>query len=113
MSMGLKARGRGMEGKQIPERAREWCFRFGMIAVKRGMITREQVREALLEQLEDDLNEQPHRLLGEILLEKDWMNGDQIERILRDLFAKDKAEFRSTLERDRWVRSRSRKRQGA
>jgi hypothetical protein len=78
-----------MERIQTPERAREWCFRFGMIAVKRGMIAREQLREALLEQIEDDLDEKPHRLLGEILLEKDWVNGDQIERVLKELFGED------------------------
>lgn len=68
------------------ERAREWCFRFGIIAVKRNMITREQLKEALIEQIDDDLNGKPHRLLGEILLEKDQMNADEIERVLKELF---------------------------
>jgi hypothetical protein len=98
-----------MAERHIPERVREWCFRFGTIAVKRGMITREQLKEALVEQVEDDLNDRPHRLLGEILLERDWMSGDQIERVLRDLFRKDEAEDGDSRGRDRKGHTRDRK----
>lgn len=46
------------------------CRRFGQIAVKKGFVTPEQVKEAFLEQLDDDLNGREHRLIGTILFEK-------------------------------------------
>ncbi|MEW6666526.1 MAG: hypothetical protein AB1512_15050 [Thermodesulfobacteriota bacterium] len=74
----------------IPERTREWCFRFGNIAVKRGFVTKEQVKQALLEQIDDDLNDRPHRLIGEILFVKDWITWEQMDVVLKELFVKGK-----------------------
>lgn len=77
-----------MGEEHIPERAREWCYRFGKIAVNRGYINKEQVKQALMEQIEDDLNDKPHRLIGEILFEKDWITWEQMDQVLQDLFGK-------------------------
>lgn len=78
-----------MEERKIPERSREWCFRFGSIAVKRGFVTKEQVKQALIEQVDDDLNDRPHRLIGEILFEKDWITWGQMDLVLKELFARE------------------------
>jgi hypothetical protein len=62
----------------------EYCRRFGQAAVERGFITPEQLKEALTEQVNDDLAKMPHRLLGDILFEKNFMTADQIEAVLED-----------------------------
>jgi len=62
----------------------EYCRRFGQVAVERGFITPEQLREALTEQVDDDLTNRQHRLLGDILFEKNWMTAKQIESVLNE-----------------------------
>lgn len=62
------------------------CRRFGTIAVKRGFVSADQVKEAFLEQLDDDLNGRNHRLIGTILSEKELMTWAQIDRVLKELF---------------------------
>ena len=59
--------------------------RFGVVAVHRKFSTAEQVRSALLEQLEDDLNGREHRPLGAILFDRGWIGEAQIELILEEL----------------------------
>ncbi len=59
-----------------------YCRRFGQIAVERGYITPEQLKEALAEQVDDDLAGKPHRVLGNILFEKDWLTARQVESVL-------------------------------
>lgn len=56
--------------------------RFGTLAVELGYISAEQLKTALIEQVEDDLAERPHRLLGTILYEKGWITFRQRETIL-------------------------------
>ncbi len=60
----------------------EYCKRFGQIAVERGYITAGQLKEALSEQVDNDLAGKPHRALGDILFEKDWMTARQVESVL-------------------------------
>ncbi len=60
----------------------EYCKRFGQIAVERGYITPEQLKEALIVQVDNDLAGKPHRVLGDILFEKGWMTARQIESVL-------------------------------
>ncbi len=67
------------------ELSRKYCLRFGQIAAALGFITVEQLKEALIEQVEDDLSNRRHRLIGEILFEKDWMTFEQIEIVLNKL----------------------------
>lgn len=66
----------------------EACQRFATIAVRKGFVTPEQARTALLEQLEDDLANKYHRLVGTILLQKGWITGEQIDLVLKELFPK-------------------------
>jgi len=59
--------------------------RFGMAAVRLGFITPDQLREAMLEQLDTDLDIKVHRLIGEILHAKGWMSLEQIEETLKNM----------------------------
>jgi len=71
-----------------PPPMRETCQRFAAIAVKKGFVTPEQAKTALLEQLEDDLANKHHRLVGTILLQKKWITSEQIDLVLNELFPK-------------------------
>ncbi len=59
--------------------------RFGKIAVDMGFVTAEQLKEAITEQVEEDLADKPHRLIGEILLESGLITIEQIDIVLTEL----------------------------
>ena len=44
--------------------------RFGVIAVDKGFVTADQLKEALTEQADDNLFNKPHRLIGRIFFDK-------------------------------------------
>ncbi len=74
--------------KDISEK---YCFRFGKLAVEMGFITEAQLKDAIIEQLEDNLLETPHhRMLGLILFEKEWITPQQIDLVLNELFRRRK-----------------------
>ena len=56
--------------------------RFGVVAVKGGFITPEQLTDALTIQVLEELEDDKRRLIGEILLEKGYITTDQIEEVL-------------------------------
>jgi len=56
--------------------------RFGAIAVEKGFITEEQLFQALKVQAKENLAEEKHRLLGQILLEEGLITAPQIEEVL-------------------------------
>ena len=60
-------------------------FRFGKIAFNRKYVTLEQVQRALAEQMEDDVMQKPHRLLGDILLKNNWITEEQMKSILDEM----------------------------
>ena len=64
------------------------CQKFAIIAVRKGLITPEQAKAALAEQMDEDLAGKHHWLVGRILLEKNWMTPQQIEQVLSDPFPK-------------------------
>ncbi len=64
----------------------KYCQRFGYIAVDMGFSTADQIKDALAEQVEDDLSNRPHKLMGRILLDKGWIKPQQIEAVLNELF---------------------------
>ena len=72
----------GGENKTVKEFTKRYNVRFGQIAVKLGFITMEQLQQGLAEQVEDDIAQKPHRLIGEICLEKGWLTPRQIEIII-------------------------------
>ena len=59
--------------------------RFGQIAVEKKFVTSKQVKQALLEQIDDNLAQKSHRQLGTILVEKGWMNAQQVEVVLFEI----------------------------
>ncbi len=59
--------------------------RFGSIAVYRGYASLDKIQRALVEQVEDDVMGRPHRRLGEILLDHDWMTAEQVRTILEEM----------------------------
>jgi len=79
-----------MTGNEVDkELSQKYCPRFAKLAADRGFITAEQAKEALAEQMDDDLADRPHRLIGRILLEKGLITAKQVEDILNALFEKE------------------------
>ncbi len=66
-----------------PEKLQE--RRFGIIAVRKGFITPEQLVEALAIQLKGDMEGKPHRLIGSILFDQGHLTIEQIKEGLRAL----------------------------
>ena len=64
----------------------KYCNRFGVIAVDKGFVTADQLKEALTEQADDNLFNRPHRLIGRIFFDKGWMTDKQIDIVLNELF---------------------------
>ena len=56
--------------------------RFGVVAVKGGFITPEQLCEALTTQVLEELKGNKRRLLGDILHERGYITTDQIDEVL-------------------------------
>ena len=59
--------------------------RFGVIAIEKGFITEEQLIHAFEEQIRDDIAQERHRLIGEILCEKGYMTKPQCDEVLIEL----------------------------
>ena len=64
----------------------KYCNRFGVIAVDKGFVTADQLKEALTEQADDNLFNKPHRLIGRIFFDKGWVTDKQIDIVLNELF---------------------------
>ena len=63
--------------------------RFGVIAVEKGFITKEQLFQALRIQTEENLQGKEHRLTGVILYELGYLTEKQIEEVLESIRKKD------------------------
>ena len=59
--------------------------RFGVTAVKNGFISQEQLFETLKIQLAEDLKGIKHRLIGEILLVKEYITEAQIDKVIESM----------------------------
>jgi hypothetical protein len=59
--------------------------RFGLMAVKKGFATPEQVSKALEVQFDENVATKKHRLIGEILLDMGFMETSQVNKVLEDL----------------------------
>lgn len=73
------------------ELSEKYCPRFGVIAIDMGFVTPDQVKEALSEQIDDNVADRPHRLIGRILLDNGSMTPRQIDEVLSELFKRDRA----------------------
>lgn len=69
------------------EVSQKYCYRFGKIAVQKKFINDDQLKGGIIDQLEDNLNDRPHRLIGKILIDKDLMSLEQVNEVLNELFA--------------------------
>jgi hypothetical protein len=67
------------------QRSPELCRRFGVISVRKGFVTLEQVKAAIAEQIDDDVHGREHRPIGAILFDKYWITESQIEEVLREM----------------------------
>ncbi len=61
------------------------CRRFGAIAVRKGIVSLDDVKAAVNEQIEDDVNGHEHRLLGTILYDRGLITEYQIDVVLQEL----------------------------
>jgi hypothetical protein len=59
--------------------------RFGIIAVEKGFITKEQLFEALKIQIEEDLQNKKHNLIGLILIKLSYLTPEQADEILLEM----------------------------
>jgi len=55
------------------------------LQLQKKFVTSDQIKQALLEQIDDNLTQKNHRQLGRILMEKGWMIADQVETVLVEL----------------------------
>lgn len=72
--------------KSVRQEQKGYCPRFGQLAVELGFITPDQLKEAMQEQLDDDLSGRPHRILGAIFFDKGWMTPQQVDLTLNRMF---------------------------
>ena len=61
------------------------ALRFGVIAVKKGFVSPEQVIEALNIQVREDISDGKHRRIGMILLKQGHLTSMQVDEILKEL----------------------------
>jgi hypothetical protein len=72
------------------EKLKATFSRFGKAAVYMDFITVEQLKDALAKQVDEDLTDKPHRLIGRILFEHGWITSDQINFVVLLLSSKQK-----------------------
>ena len=64
--------------------------RFGTVAVEKGFITKEQLKEAINVQIEQDLDGLERRLIGSILFSLGYMTIDQVNEVIKEMGIPDK-----------------------
>ena len=57
-------------------------IRFGTLAVEMGFITEGQLGKAVSEQMKEDLSQNIHRLIGEILVDLGFMDKTEVDEVL-------------------------------
>ena len=69
---------------------RIYSLRFGDVAVMMGFVTVFQMEEAFSEQISNypSTRLRPHKLIGEIFLEKGWITFEQVLIVLKELSEK-------------------------
>ena len=71
-----------------PGKIEHYEKQFGIIAIEKGILTPEELIEALKIQVEEDIKYETHRLIGEILLDKNYITVQQIQEVLNIIFMK-------------------------
>jgi len=59
--------------------------RFGIIAIEKGYVTPDDLIEALRIQVQEDIGQEKHQRIGEILVTKGKMTDAQVEDVLEAL----------------------------
>ena len=59
--------------------------RFGVIAVEKGFITKEQLFEAMKIQVEEDVSGKPHTLIGIILIKLGYLTKEEADHVLFEM----------------------------
>ncbi len=75
-----------MEEDAFKNHSKQYNPSFGEIAIDKGFVTEKHINEALAEQAEDDFSNKPHRFIGSILFENDWITKKEIDIILYELY---------------------------
>ena len=70
-----------------PGKIEHYEKQFGIIAIEKGFITAENLIETLKIQVEEELQNKTHRLIGEILLDKGYITPTQIQDVLDGIFS--------------------------
>ena len=70
-----------------PGKIEHYEKQFGIIAIEKGFITAENLIETLKIQVEEELEDKTHRLIGEILLDKGYITPTQIQDVLDGIFS--------------------------
>ncbi|MFC1862977.1 hypothetical protein ACFL1Z_03385 [Thermodesulfobacteriota bacterium] len=71
-----------------PGKIEHYEKQFGIIAIEKGFISSEELIEALKIQVKEDIEYETHRLIGEILLDKNFLTAQQIQEVLNAIFMK-------------------------
>ncbi len=64
---------------------KKYCVRFGAIAVKKGYINEDNLLEALTLQVEENLSNEEHRLIGTIFYDLGMMSEKEIEDVVNEV----------------------------
>ena len=70
-----------------PKKIEHYEKRFGIIAIEKGLITPNDLVKALTIQVNEDISNTPHRLLGEIFIDLGIMTDRQVNAVLSEIFS--------------------------
>ncbi len=59
--------------------------RFGIIAIEKGFITQEDLIHVITTQVREDIENGTHRLVGELFLDLEIMDTNQIEEVVKEI----------------------------
>ena len=69
-----------------PGKVEHYDKRFGIIAIEKGYISAENLIDGLKTQVEEDIQNNTHRLIGEILVDKGHMTLSQVDDVITEIF---------------------------
>ena len=75
-------------GPDKPGKIEHYEKRFGIIAIEKGFITADDLVKGMTVQVDEDLRQIRHRLLGEIFFDMGVMTDRQIEEVVSSIFRK-------------------------
>ena len=73
---------------ELSKNIQKYEKQFGILAIQKGFISQDELMEALNIQVNEDMEGLKHRLIGEILLDIDYITAGKIQEILNIMFSK-------------------------